>query len=82
MREHVDLPTVDALKAEWDRHPPVHHLVAAYLGYKPSAQQTSVRAEPVDIEDFLNALGNVPIRKVARLDTTAFDAEMKGKHHE
>jgi hypothetical protein len=81
VREHVDLPTVDALKAEWDRHPPVHHLVAAYLDYKPPVAQTSARTETGDIEDFLTEFGNVPIRQVAPLDTTAFDAQIKEKHH-
>ena len=38
MREHVDLPTLDALNDEWRQHPPVHHLVAAYLDYQPARQ--------------------------------------------
>jgi hypothetical protein len=75
VREHVDLPTVDALKAEWDRHPPVHHLVAAYLGYKPPVHAHA--HEVTDMEDILPGLGNVPIHKVAPLDTSGYEAAMK-----
>lgn len=31
----LTLPRLDALDNYWRRHPPVHLLVAAYLGYKP-----------------------------------------------
>jgi hypothetical protein len=52
-------------------------LVAAYLDYKPAAP---VSAQAVtDIEDLLPTLGNVPIRHVAPLDTSAFDAATKGQ---
>lgn len=37
MREHVDLPTLQALEEEWLDHPPVHRLVAAYLDYQRPA---------------------------------------------
>ena len=79
VREHIDLPTLDALRAEWALHPPVHHLVAAYLGHKPSVQAPAHAV--VDIEDLLPELGHVPIRHVAPLDTSAFDAALKGDPH-
>lgn len=57
----------------------MHHLVATYLGYKGAS------GEPVktvtDAEDFLTELGNVPVRTVAPLDTSAFDAAVKELHH-
>lgn len=72
MREHVDLPTVDALRAEWELHPPVHHLVAAYLGYKPSVRTPAQVV--TDIDNLLPMLGDVPIRKGTAVDSSAFDA--------
>lgn len=72
MREHVDLPTVDALQAEWDLHPPVHHLVASYLGYKPRVHTPAHTV--TDIDDYLPALGHLPVRQAAPVDTSAFDA--------
>lgn len=56
----------------------MHHLVASYLGYKPTVQTS---AQPVtDIDELLPSMGNVPIRQVAALDTAAFDAAMKEAH--
>jgi hypothetical protein len=75
VRTHVDLPTVDALEAEWARHPPVHHLVAAYLGYKAPVQTAAHTV--TDIDDMLPALGHVPIRTMPPMDTAAFDAAMQ-----
>lgn len=43
--EHVDLPRLAALNDYWSAHPPVHVLVAAYLGVgeqpKPEQQNYS-----------------------------------------
>lgn len=33
-----DLPRLDAMTRYWNDHPPVHVMVAAYLGVKPSNQ--------------------------------------------
>lgn len=77
MRQHVDLPTVDALKAEWARHPPVHHLVAAYLNYKPPAHTSAAGVQSVtDIEGLLGEIGQVPIRAERLPDDAAFEAAM------
>jgi hypothetical protein len=80
VRNHVDLPTVDAMTLEWQRHPPVHRLVAGYLGYKAPAVHTPA-STVTDIDDLLPNFGNVPIRQVAPLDTTAFDAQFKEAEH-
>ncbi len=65
---------LEALEAEWDRHPPVHHLVAAYLDYKPRNASSSGSHAVTDIEPLLSELGNLPIRQVQAIDTSAFDA--------
>lgn len=76
MRNHIDLPTLDALQAEWRQHPPVHHLVAAYLGYKSPVQASALFEAAPNIEDFARELGGAPVRTAPPIDTTAFDAEM------
>ena len=87
MREHVDLPTVQALQAEWQRHPPVHHLVATYLGYQPpplsrNARTGSATGTVVNVEDFLAEIGDVhiPVRVGRPPDSTDFDAFMASKN--
>jgi hypothetical protein len=77
VREHVDLPTVFALQDEWRLNPPVHHLVASYMQYKPDDPSQVVQV--TDADDLAQALGNLPLRKVDALDTAAFDAEMNTK---
>ena len=57
----------------------MHHLVAAYLGYK-APLQTPAQAV-TDIDDFLLDLGAVQVRKVAPLDSTEFDRHMKDLKH-
>lgn len=48
MREHVDLPTLDACEREWRQHPPVHHLVASFLGYEGEPEQEAGADEAED----------------------------------
>ena len=45
----LSLPEVDNLYAYWSDHPPVHLLVAAYLGYKKSGA-TAACVRQVDPE--------------------------------
>lgn len=33
VEQHIDLPRLAAMNRYWDKHPPVHIMVAAYLGY-------------------------------------------------
>jgi hypothetical protein len=33
--EHVDLPRLNAMNEYWAQFPPVHIMVAGYMGYKP-----------------------------------------------
>lgn len=71
MREHVDLPTLSALQAEWRQHPPVHHLVAAYLDYKPPVEIDSREHD----EAMLRMLSMMPVATDApKLDTSAWDS--------
>ena len=36
--ENVDLPRLECLSRYWDRFPPVHVLVASYMGIKPKTE--------------------------------------------
>lgn len=60
VRDQLDLPTLDALQAEWQHHPPVHHLVAAYLDYKPP--QATAADSDQQLAQFLSGM---------RVDTSA-----------
>lgn len=64
------------MDAQWAQHPPVHHLVASYLGYKPPAVSDGTPFPVIDIDNHLMDMGPMQIRKVAPLDTTAYDAAM------
>lgn len=75
MRNHIDLPTLDALQAEWRMHPPVHHLVAAYLGYKAAEHEPAQQV--TDIEEFASETGSTSIKNAPAIDTTAFDLETR-----
>lgn len=72
MRSHVDLPTLVALQAEWQDHPPVHHLVAAYLGYKPPDEIDAQRDQSLQ-QLFTGATVNTTAPK---LDSSAWQQAM------
>lgn len=40
----MDIPRLLAMNGYWDKHPPVHLMVAAYLGIKPSANTAASAA--------------------------------------
>lgn len=71
------------MQREWRSNPPVHHLVAAYMQYKPPRDEATVRVGPAsgdpDIEELLMHTGPVPIRRYEPIDTSAFDAAMAAK---
>lgn len=70
MRSHLDLPSLEALQAEWRQHPPVHHLVAAYLDYKAPA--ANAQASQAELEGLL---ATVPLSAGAPLlDSAGWDS--------
>ena len=77
MLAHVDLPMVEALRGEWRRHPPVHHLVAAYLDYEAPSDEPPQLV--TDFDGLAAELGHVPVRHAPQIDTTAFDQAMMEK---
>ena len=42
---HIDLPRLATLNKYWDKSPPIHILMKAYVGYKPDSVVT-VTADP------------------------------------
>ena len=49
-RWHIDLPMLQSLTTYWGNHPPVHILVAGYLGYKKPDVTTPAKPS---FDDFL-----------------------------
>jgi len=41
--EHVDLPRLEALNRYWTQLPPLHLMVAAYLGIKPKEKEPIIK---------------------------------------
>ena len=70
----MDLPTLEALNAEWRRHPPVHHLVAAYLDYKPADQPGAPMSKEQEAELQKLVQASPQISGAPALDTSAWDA--------
>lgn len=54
--ENIDLPRMKHLGDYWAQHPPMHILMASYVGFKPQAMP-SENDEQGDIAEALNALG-------------------------
>jgi len=40
----VDLPTLGRLNKYWAKHPPMHVLLAAHVGYKPPGERRSAKS--------------------------------------
>lgn len=53
----MDLPRLYAMNDYWDAHPPVHIMVAAYLGIKPKARKTTpIENDLAEVDAFLAML--------------------------
>ena len=48
VEDELDLPRLTAMSAYWREHPPVHVLLAAYVGYKPPSASTGNSVAEVD----------------------------------
>lgn len=46
----MTLPRLDAMNAYWERNPPLHQLVAAYMGFKSEEK-------PKDVSELVAAMG-------------------------
>jgi len=60
---HLDLPRLKTLNKYWKKFPPVHVLIASYVGYKEPAEETPASKDQ-NIMDFLTAF---PQRKPGTL---------------
>lgn len=56
---NIDLPRLAALNKRWAINPPLHWLVAAYVGFKPP-KQNPVIASPDDATQLENTLSEYP----------------------
>ena len=48
------MPRLEAMKEYWQDNPPIHQLVAGYMGYKPEE-----KPQQGSMEDLIAALGGV-----------------------
>lgn len=68
--ENIDLPRLKHLNAYWAAHPPVHILVAAYMGYKG---QKSAQEQEESADEVISMLGG------NTLSESEFEALLKEK---
>lgn len=66
--ENIDLPRIGHLSNYWRRHPPVHILVASYMGIRPSEKPNEA-----DEAEAVNMLGG------NTLSEEEFNALLKAK---
>lgn len=66
--ENIDLPRIGYLSEYWRNHPPVHILVASYMGIRPSEQPNEA-----DEAEAVNMLGG------NTLSEEEFNALLKAK---
>lgn len=62
----LDLPRLAALNLYWESHPPVHILIAAYMGVKPKQAinpitKTEITSDQIDMLGDNLAMGPAPI---------------------
>ncbi|QMT41238.1 hypothetical protein [Neisseria shayeganii] len=50
--ENIDLPRIQHLSEYWRRHPPVHILVASYIGYRAPDPATLAAEEAEAVQMF------------------------------
>jgi hypothetical protein len=58
VEETLDFPRLLALREQWARHPPVHILLAAFVGYKP--KKTSADNSPQEVAALFDMLRAAP----------------------
>lgn len=61
VRQEMTIPRIKAMQRQWVQQPPMHILVAGYLGYKPDAE-TGVPApakeeKPQDLSELIELFG-------------------------
>lgn len=69
MREHVDLPILEALTHEWAKAPPVHRLVAAYMKYEPPRPA----GKPGEVNPEVRGLLPAATTRLTPIDTSLWD---------
>ena len=65
----LDLPRLQELEAYWGKYPPLHLMVAGYLGVKPS-ENSSISTEEINEDQFNHLLDNIPLSAPQRFMTT------------
>lgn len=58
---HLDIPRLCALNAYWRNSPPVHLMVAAYLGIKPKEGAATDPADTPEAHEHPEIFGSTPV---------------------
>jgi hypothetical protein len=64
MIDELTLPDVHELYSYWERHPPLHELVAHFVGFKPPPKKKAgQKTLTPDFKDFYRAMtgSNLPV---------------------
>lgn len=69
IRDELDLPTLDAMNAQWKAFPPLPVLVAHYLG--------AARPEPTEAPASLDEQDVIPTQRLSASDFDALLASMR-----
>lgn len=76
----LTMPRLKALNRYWKKHPPVHLLVAAYLGYEAPAESDDEPATAADDDveprgsPWMNGMGAIPASDAFREAASRADA--------
>jgi hypothetical protein len=63
VEQEMTLPRLEALGRAWRRHPPAHHLLAAYLGYRaPGEGAAGASSTSGDLAELVTLAGGVTPR--------------------
>lgn len=72
----MDLHRLYALTRHWRVHPPVHVLVASYLGYEPPSPTILVKQDQEVGGELAQLLMTMPVRKSPAVDDSAWRAAL------
>lgn len=75
----LDLPRLAQMESYYGKHPPLHLMVAAYLGIKPAQAAPAVIADELDDDQYGHLLANMPLSEPPKFMTAEeYLAKKKG----
>ena len=56
----MDLPRLISLNKYWESYPPIHILIAGYVGYKKPEKATKTNLKEDSLDDFFAMVPQIP----------------------